>query len=92
MPSRPWYKNAVIYNLHVDAFMDGDGDGVGDFSGLIQRLDYLERLGVEVLWLAPFQPSPQRDHGYDISDYYAVDPRYGSLGDFLDFMREAKRR
>lgn len=76
-----WYKNSVIYSLDVETFMDGNGDGVGDFLGLIRRLDYLHSLGVDVIWLAPFQPSPNRDNGYDISDYYGVDPRYGSSGD-----------
>ena len=87
-----WYKNAVIYSLDVETFMDANGDGVGDFEGLIRRLDYLECLGVDVLWLAPFQPSPNRDDGYDITDYYGVDPRYGSLGDFVEFMHQAKKR
>lgn len=87
-----WYKNSVIYSLDLDTFMDSDGDGVGDFDGLIQRLDYLHSLGVDVLWLAPFQPSPNRDNGYDISDYYGVDRRYGSSGDFVEFMNQAKKR
>lgn len=87
-----WYKNSVIYSLDVETFMDGNGDGVGDFLGLIRRLDYLHSLGVDVIWLAPFQPSPNRDNGYDISDYYGVDPRYGSSGDFVAFMNHAARR
>jgi len=76
-----WYKNAIVYALNVETFMDGDGDGCGDFEGLTRRLDYLESLGVDALWLAPFQPSPQRDDGYDISDYYNVATRLGSSGD-----------
>ena len=87
-----WYKNAVVYSLDLETFMDGDGDGVGDFEGLMRRLDYLEALGVDVLWLAPFQRTPNKDNGYDISDYYAVDGRHGSLGDFVEFMHQAKKR
>ena len=87
-----WYKNAVIYNLDLDTFMDASGDGIGDFEGLIRRLDYLQALGITAIWLSPFQPSPQRDNGYDITDYYGVDPRYGSSGDFIEFIHQAKRR
>ncbi|WP_147045256.1 alpha-amylase family protein [Methylobacterium gnaphalii] len=87
-----WYKNAVFYCLSVGTFMDADGDGTGDFAGLERRLDYLLSLGVTAIWLHPFQPSPQRDHGYDISDYYGVDPVYGSLGDFVSFTHAAKQR
>src|SRR5687768_9593163 len=87
-----WYKNAVIYCLSVDSFMDGNGDGVGDFSGLEQRLDYLAGIGVTAVWLTPFQPSPRRDHGYDIQDYYGVDPKFGSLGDFVQFTHQARQR
>ena len=87
-----WYKNAILYSLDLDTFMDGNGDGVGDLPGLINRLDYLNSLGVDVLWLAPFQPSPNRDNGYDISDYYGVDPRYGSSGDFVEFINHAHKR
>ncbi len=77
-----WYKDAVIYELHVRAFGDSDGDGVGDFVGLTERLDYLHQLGVTAIWLLPFYPSPLRDDGYDISDYCQVHPAYGTLGDF----------
>jgi maltose alpha-D-glucosyltransferase/alpha-amylase len=87
-----WYKNAVVYNLSVDTFMDADGDGIGDFRGLIRRLDYLQGLGVTAIWLMPFQPSPRRDGGYDISDYYGVDPRYGTLGDFVEFAHGCEQR
>ncbi|WP_183495387.1 alpha-amylase family protein [Neolewinella aquimaris] len=87
-----WYKNAIIYSLDLETFMDGNGDGVGDFRGLSERLDYLHGLGVDVIWLAPFQPTPNRDNGYDISDYYGVDPRHGSGGDFAEFMHLANDR
>src|ERR1044071_3481103 len=73
-----WYKNAIFYCLSVGSYMDSNGDGVGDFKGLLRRLDYLHGLGVTAIWLMPFQPSPFRDDGYDISDYYGVDPRYGT--------------
>lgn len=87
-----WYKNSVIYSLDLETFMDANGDGVGDFEGLTRRLDYLHALGIETIWLSPFQPSPNRDNGYDIADYYGVDPRHGSSGDFVEFMHQAKRR
>ncbi len=86
-----WYKNTLIYSLDLETFMDSDGDGVGDFEGLMRRLDYLHSFGVETLWLAPFQPSPNRDNGYDIADYYGVDPRHGSSGDFVEFMNRANK-
>jgi maltose alpha-D-glucosyltransferase/alpha-amylase len=87
-----WYRNAIVYSLDVETFMDSNGDGWGDFGGVGRRLDYLEGLGVDVLWLAPTQPTPYRDSGYDISDYYAVDGRLGSLGDFVEFVHEAGSR
>ena len=87
-----WYKNAVIYCLSVSTFMDANGDGVGDFEGLMRRLDYLHGLGVTAIWLMPFQTSPCRDDGYDISNYYEVDPRYGTLGDFVEFTHAAHER
>ncbi len=87
-----WYKNAIIYCLSVETYMDGNGDGVGDFKGLLNRLDYLAGLGVTAIWLMPFQESPQKDDGYDVSDYYSVDPRYGSLGDFVEFTHGCKQR
>ena len=87
-----WYKNAVVYCLSVETFMDANGDGVGDFQGLARRLDYLAGLGISAIWLMPFQASPGRDDGYDVSDYYTVDPRYGTLGDFVEFTHGAKQR
>jgi maltose alpha-D-glucosyltransferase/alpha-amylase len=87
-----WYKDAVIYELHVRAFYDSDGDGIGDFRGLTARLDYLQDLGVTALWLLPFYPSPLRDDGYDIADYTSVHPNYGTLRDFKAFLAEAHRR
>ena len=87
-----WYKNAVVYCVHVGTFMDSNGDGIGDFEGLMRRLDYLAGLGVTCLWLMPFQKSPRKDDGYDISDYYAVDECFGHLGDFVDFTHQAKQR
>jgi maltose alpha-D-glucosyltransferase/alpha-amylase len=87
-----WYKDAVFYELHVKAYSDGDGDGVGDFPGLIGRLDYLRGLGVSCLWLLPMYPSPFRDDGYDISDYCAIHPAYGTLDDFRRFLGAAHER
>jgi maltose alpha-D-glucosyltransferase/alpha-amylase len=87
-----WYKDAIIYQLHVKAFGDSSQDGIGDFRGLIQRLDYLQELGVDTLWLMPFYPSPMRDDGYDISDYQNVHPDYGTLADFRAFVRAAHAR
>jgi maltose alpha-D-glucosyltransferase / alpha-amylase len=87
-----WYKNTIIYSLDLETFQDSDGDGVGDFDGLMRRLDYLDALDVDTIWLAPFQPTPNRDNGYDISDYYGVDPRHGTAGAFVEFMHEARAR
>ena len=87
-----WYKNAVIYCLSVGTYMDANGDGIGDFQGLMRRLDYLQGLGVTALWLMPFQTSPGRDDGYDVSDYYGVNPAYGTLGDFVEFTHAASQR
>src|SRR5574341_2247397 len=87
-----WYKDAVIYEIHVRAFCDGNADGIGDFAGLTQKLDYLQDLGVTALWLLPFYPSPLKDDGYDISDYTDVHPECGTLRDFKEFVREAHRR
>jgi maltose alpha-D-glucosyltransferase/alpha-amylase len=87
-----WYKNAVIYSLDLETFLDANADGVGDFEGLTRRLEYLEYLGIDAIWLAPFHPSPNRDNGYDVADYYGVHPRHGSSGDFVDFVHQARNR
>ncbi|MGF9692016.1 alpha-amylase family protein [Rhizobium sp. 0TCS1.26] len=87
-----WYKNSVVYCLSVESFMDSNGDGVGDFPGLMRRLDYLKGMGVDAIWLMPFQASPGLDDGYDVSNYYDIDPRYGTLGDFVEFTHAAKQR
>ncbi len=91
-PGSLWFKDAIIYQLHVKAFADSNHDGIGDFAGLTQKLDYLQDLGVTALWLLPFYPSPQRDDGYDIADYRNVYPDFGTMQDFRRFMQEAKRR
>ncbi|PWT74880.1 MAG: maltose alpha-D-glucosyltransferase [Proteobacteria bacterium] len=87
-----WYKDAVIYEVHVRAFYDSNGDGIGDFAGLTQKLDYIQDLGVNTIWLLPFYPSPQRDDGYDIADYHNVHPQYGTRESFRAFIQEAHRR
>src|SRR4029079_9281755 len=87
-----WYKNAVIYELHVRAFADSNADGIGDFPGLTQKLDYLHDLGVTAIWLLPFYPSPLKDDGYDIADYYSINPICVTLHDFKTFLREAHAR
>lgn len=87
-----WYRNPFIYNVDVDAFKDSDGDGIGDFKGLTWQLDYLKSIGVDVIWLSPFQPTPDKDDGYDITDYYSIDNRLGKEKDFNRFMLEAKKR
>lgn len=89
---RLWYKHAVIYCLDVETFQDSTGDGIGDFPGLTGRLDYLAGLGVTCVWLMPFYPTPNRDNGYDVTDYFSVDPRLGDLGDFVDFLQAAEDR
>src|SRR5512142_940705 len=89
---RLWYKDAIIYQLHIKAFFDSNDDGIGDFRGLTESLDYIKDLGVNTIWLLPFYPSPLRDDGYDISDYHGVHPDYGTKGDFRQFIREAHRR
>jgi maltose alpha-D-glucosyltransferase/alpha-amylase len=86
-----WYKNAVIYCLDVEKYVDANGDGVGDFAGLTRRLDYLAGLGVTCLWLQPFYRSPNRDNGYDVADYYGIHPKLGTLGEFVDFMNHAEQ-
>ncbi|MFL9503291.1 maltose alpha-D-glucosyltransferase [Rhodopseudomonas palustris] len=87
-----WYKDAIIYQLHVKAFADSNNDGIGDFAGLTEKLDYLQELGVNTLWLLPFYPSPQRDDGYDIADYGSINPDFGTMKDFRRFIVEAKKR
>jgi maltose alpha-D-glucosyltransferase / alpha-amylase len=87
-----WYKDAIIYQLHVKAFRDSNGDGIGDFAGLIEKLDYIQELGATAIWLLPFYPSPLRDDGYDIADYTAVNPSYGSMRDARNFISQAHRR
>jgi trehalose synthase len=87
-----WWKNAIVYCVDVRSFLDADGDGCGDLRGLLERIDYLAGIGVTCLWLLPFHPSPERDGGYDITDYYAVEPRLGTLGDFTEVVRTARDR
>jgi maltose alpha-D-glucosyltransferase/alpha-amylase len=91
-PDPLWYRNAVIYQMHVRSFSDSNGDGIGDFSGLISKLDYLEELGVTAIWLLPFYPSPLKDDGYDIADYTSVNPNYGTIEEARRFIAEAHRR
>ena len=92
MIGKYWYKNALIYSTHVESFLDSNGDGIGDFLGMTRSLDYLAGLGVTCLWLLPFFPSPHRDHGYDIEDHLNVDPKYGTLGHFVEFLDAAEER
>src|ERR1700748_3368465 len=87
-----WYKDAIIYELHLKAFFDSNGDGIGDLRGLMQKLDYLKDLGITAIWLLPFFPSPLRDDGYDIADYYSLNPVYGDITLFREFMKEAHKR
>ncbi len=87
-----WYKDAVIYGIDVATFQDSNGDGVGDFPGICQRLDYLSELGITCLWLLPFFPTPNRDNGYDVTNYYEIDPRLGSFDDFLQLVHRAGER
>ena len=89
---RDWYRDAIIYQMHVKAYQDATGDGIGDFAGLMSRLDHVQELGVTAIWLMPFYPSPLRDDGYDISDYRSINPSYGTLKDFKAFVAEAHRR
>ena len=92
VPDVLWYKDAIIYELHVKSFFDSTGDGIGDFPGLTQKLGYLQDLGINAVWVLPFYPSPLRDDGYDIADYFGVHPAYGSLSDFERFVEEAHQR
>src|SRR5690606_2059027 len=87
-----WYKDAIIYELHIKACFESNGEGVGDFEGLLQKLDYVEDLGVTAIWLLPFYPSPLKDDGYDIADYYSINPSYGDLEVFKRLIEEAHKR
>ncbi|HEY4972961.1 MAG TPA: alpha-amylase family glycosyl hydrolase, partial [Steroidobacteraceae bacterium] len=89
---QPWWQHAVIYEIYPRSFQDSDGDGTGDLNGITQRLDYLQALGVDAIWIAPMYPSPQVDFGYDISDYENIDPRYGTLADFDRLLQQAGKR
>ena len=88
----PWWKHALIYEIYPRSFQDSNGDGVGDLNGITQRLDYLKGLGVDAIWLSPIYPSPQVDFGYDVSNYEAIDPQYGTMADFDHLVAEAKKR
>ncbi|HEY3186826.1 MAG TPA: alpha-amylase family glycosyl hydrolase, partial [Solirubrobacteraceae bacterium] len=90
--ARDWYKDAVFYEVHVKAFRDGNGDGMGDFAGLTESLDYIQELGVDCVWILPMYPSPLRDDGYDISDFYGIHPSYGTVEDFQKFLDAAHAR
>src|SRR3989338_3708236 len=87
-----WYKDAIIYELHVKTFFDSNQNGYGDFPGLTQKLDYLQELGINCIWLLPFYKTPMKDDGYDISDYREISPEYGTMDDFKHFVKEAHRR
>src|SRR5215213_2465501 len=87
-----WYKDAIIYELHIKAFSDSNADGIGDFGGLLSKLDYLQELGITAIWLLPFYPSPLKDDGYDIADYYKINSSYGTIEQFKEFLKEAHRR
>ena len=89
---RDWWKNAVIYQIYPRSFQDSNGDGVGDLNGITQRLDYLQELGVDAIWMTPIYPSPQADFGYDVADYEAIDPHYGTMADFDRLVAEAAKR
>ena len=92
MGNIPWWKRSVVYEIYVRSFFDSNGDGIGDLAGVTEKLDYLKDLGVDVLWLTPIYESPLADEGYDISDYYAIDPAFGSMEDMECLLREAKKR
>ena len=92
MAPSPWWRGAVVYQVYVRSFCDGNGDGQGDFPGLISKLDYIRSLGVDAIWLSPIHPSPNRDWGYDVSDYEGVHPDYGTLNDFQALLDAAHGR
>ena len=87
-----WYKDGIVYQVHVKAYKDSNNDGIGDFRGLLEKLDYIKNLGVNVIWLLPFYPSPLKDDGYDIADYFSIHSDYGKLEDFKAFLKEAHYR
>ncbi len=86
------FKKSVVYQIYPKSFKDSNGDGLGDLRGVIEKLDYLKNLGVDYIWMTPFYVSPQKDNGYDIADYYKIDPRYGTMEDFEELVKEAKNR
>jgi len=92
MPDTLWYQDAIIYQIHIKSYRDSNRDGFGDFNGLVEKLDYIQSLGVNCIWVLPFYPSPLRDDGYDIAEYKAINPTYGTLEDFQRFLDEAHRR
>ena len=91
-PGNEWWRNAVIYQLYVRSFFDSNGDGAGDLRGIVEQLNYLEQLGVDGVWLNPCYPSPQHDHGYDVSNYFDIEPAYGSLEVFDELIKQANSR
>jgi maltose alpha-D-glucosyltransferase / alpha-amylase len=88
----PWYMNAIFYEVHIRAYCDSNQDGIGDIPGLISKLDYIKNLGVDCIWILPIYPSPLKDDGYDIADYYDIHPDYGTLADFKTLIKEAHQR
>ena len=89
---RKWWHNKVAYQIYPKSFNDANGDGIGDLRGIIEKLDYLKELGIDILWLSPIYPSPMADQGYDIADYYNIDPRFGTMADFDELLAETKKR
>ena len=87
-----WYKDGIMYQVHIKSFMDSNDDGIGDIKGLTRKLDYIQSLGINILWVLPFYPSPMKDDGYDIADYFNINPDYGTLDDFKEFLNEAHIR
>src|SRR3954469_8848951 len=90
--SEQWWKKSVVYQIYPKSFQDTTGNGTGDIRGIINRLDYIKKLGVDVIWLTPVYQSPQKDNGYDISDYFSIDPAYGTMADFEELLNEAHKR
>lgn len=86
------FKNKVVYQIYLKSFMDSNNDGIGDIKGIISKLDYLKDLGIDIIWTTPFFVSPQKDNGYDVADYYNIDPAYGTMEDAEELIREAKKR